>query len=247
MADENHKASLSKDAISGQQEFDAYIHHISHDVRAAIRALTVLPEWIEEDLIAELGKMPDSVSDHINILKSQSQRVDQMMKDLLVYSQSGRGADFGPVSLGQALDTALQKRPLPAGFSLTRKLDVDKLEFSRPDLALMLDALLVNAIKHTNPSGTHIEIGSCMDAQEVLIWITDDGPGIPSAQHDRIFDPMTTLKPRDAVEGSGLGLAIVAKIITKRGGRVTVKSDPDNGASFLLRFPKTPPTFDGRI
>lgn len=70
--------------------------------------------------------------------------------------------------------------------------------------------------------------------------IGDDGPGIASEFHQRIFEMFSTLRSRDEVEGSGMGLALVKKIVEQGGGRITVASIADErGATFRFTVPTT--------
>ena len=71
-----------------------------------------------------------------------------------------------------------------------------------------------------------------------MITVSDDGPGIPEKYRERVFEIMTTLKPRDEIEGSGMGLALVRKIVDIYGGQLRWMSAPDErGTSIQLTFP----------
>lgn len=67
--------------------------------------------------------------------------------------------------------------------------------------------------------------------------MSDNGPGIAPAYHERIFGIFQTLHPRDAVEGTGIGLSLVRKIVESRGGRVWVESAEGAGATFRFHWP----------
>lgn len=67
--------------------------------------------------------------------------------------------------------------------------------------------------------------------------IADNGPGIPPQYHERIWGMFQTLASRDTVEGSGIGLSVVKKIVEARGGRVSVESQPGQGATFRFTWP----------
>jgi signal transduction histidine kinase len=72
----------------------------------------------------------------------------------------------------------------------------------------------------------------------VTFCIRDNGPGIASEFHARIFEVFQTLRPRDTVEGSGMGLAIVKKTVETMGGRIWVESAPGAGAAFYFTWPR---------
>jgi signal transduction histidine kinase len=70
--------------------------------------------------------------------------------------------------------------------------------------------------------------------------VTDDGPGIPAQQRERVFQMFYTLQPRDKVEGNGIGLAVVQKVVATRGGKVTIEDNPEGrGTTIRFDWPKT--------
>ena len=108
----------------------------------------------------------------------------------------------------------------------------------RVPLETVLRNLINNAIKHHDRRDGHVQI-AVQDLGEFFEFsISDDGPGIAPEYHERIFQLFQTLKPRDQVEGSGMGLAIVKKIVESRNGRITVTSEPGQGATFTFTWPK---------
>ena len=74
--------------------------------------------------------------------------------------------------------------------------------------------------------------------EEGAAWVTvdviDDGPGIPEAFLDRIFEPFFTTRD----EGTGYGLYLAAEILKEQSGRITVRNNPDRGATFTLWLPE---------
>ena len=103
--------------------------------------------------------------------------------------------------------------------------------------------LAANAASHT-PAGTPVELSSAWDCDELLLSVTDRGPGIPAADHERIFDRFTRLDTRRP-DSTGLGLAIVAAIAAAHGGRAYVHDRPGGGAIFCLRIPRGNGADDG--
>ncbi len=96
--------------------------------------------------------------------------------------------------------------------------------------------LMENASKFTPPEGK-VELGAKRDGDWVQIWVADNGPGIPFADQDRIFDKFTRLKGEEGPSGLGVGLAFCRLAVKGHGGKVWVESKPGHGAKFLLTLP----------
>jgi two-component system OmpR family sensor kinase len=106
-----------------------------------------------------------------------------------------------------------------------------------PDLLLLaIHNLLDNAIKFTSPGDT-IEVRAFDDGNDVVIEVADTGPGIPEDEVDRVWEELYRGEQARGVPGSGLGLSLVRAIIEKHGGKVTLRSRPDQGTVFSVRLP----------
>ncbi len=219
-----------------ESELDRVIYHISHDLRASIRALLLIPQWIEEDLQKEYGEVPASIRDHVHSLTNQSGRLDRMLLDLLKFSRAGRERADEIVDLALVLDQLLLEEPLPDGFEMERDFKVSQVVGAGKDVAMLLSVLLSNAITH---GGRKLHISSRQEKTGVALTFHDNGTGIAKKYQDKIFEAMTTLRSRDQLEGSGMGLAIARKIMSRHGGTIQVVSDgADQGTTFVAVFPK---------
>ena len=211
---------------SPSQDIEDFIYLISHDVRSSVRALLELPQWIVEDLNEAGIKVDGQVASSIELMNRHTCRLDRMLVDLLTFSRIGRMQNVCLVDLEDALDEVIEEVTLPPGFVLTRALECQQLAIGERDILTLFNALITNGIKHHNKTRGRIVVTSKQIGQSVVLSVCDDGPGINQEFHDRIFGPMTTLRPRDDVEGSGMGLANVHKIATLYGGTATVQPSP---------------------
>lgn len=227
----------AEDFQDGSSEIDDFIYLISHDVRASVRALLELPQWIAEDL-EEAGVILDGpVATSIEMMNRHTGRLDRMLVDLLTFSRVGRMQDMRQNDLGEALDAVLDDLKLPAGFSVTRDIDCTHVRMGERDILTLLDALIQNAVKHHNKSSGRIHVASAVEGNETVIRVADNGLGIAPEFHEKVFRAMQTLRPRDEVEGSGMGLATVRKIASLYGGSVqVVRSILGNGATIEVRI-----------
>lgn len=220
----------------GPREIEDFIYLISHDVRASVRALLELPQWIAEDLEEAGVKLDGPVATSIELMNRHTGRLDRMLVDLLTYSRVGRMQEFGSREIDAALNSVLDEMKLPAGFVVTRDLKCTHAMIGDRDILTLLDELIQNALKHHHKPSGRIHIASATDGGETVISVADDGPGISPENREKVFSAMQTLRPRDEVEGSGMGLATVRKIATTYGGSAqTVRSVFGRGTTIEVR------------
>jgi signal transduction histidine kinase len=96
--------------------------------------------------------------------------------------------------------------------------------------------LVGNALKFTAPGGT-VEIGARLDDDRMLVWVRDDGTGIPAAELPHVFDRFWHARRGSSMRGYGLGLAITQGIVKAHGGRIWVESEVGAGATFAFTLP----------
>jgi len=220
------------------QDIEDFIYLISHDVRSSVRALLELPQWLAEDLEEAGIRVDGQVASSIDLMNRHTGRLDRMLVDLLTFSRIGRMQTQRLVDLDTVLDDVLEEIKLPTGFTLVRALECKQVMIGDRDILTLLNALIMNAIKHHDKPSGRIVVGTRRVGSDVLISVCDDGPGIQEEFHDRIFAPMTTLRPRDEVEGSGMGLANVSKIAGQYNGSVAVRaSHYGRGTNIEVRVP----------
>lgn len=100
----------------------------------------------------------------------------------------------------------------------------------------VLTNLVENATKYTSPGG-HIQIGASLEGDKVKTWVSDDGPGIPASEHERIFEKFNRLNLHSTTKGLGLGLAYCRLAVQGHGGRIFVESEPGKGSKFIFTLP----------
>lgn len=218
-------------------EIDDFIYLISHDVRASVRALLELPQWIAEDLEEAGVKLDGPVATSIEMMNRHTGRLDRMLVDLLTFSRIGRMQETRKNDVVEALDEVLDELKLPAGFSVTRDIGCASITMGERDILTMFDALIQNAVKHHHKASGRIHVATSIEGRETVVKVADNGPGIAPEYRDKVFRAMQTLRPRDEIEGSGMGLATVRKIATLYGGSAQVsRSILGNGTTIEVRM-----------
>ena len=226
-------------AASEAAEFEEILYHITHDLRASLRAIRMMPKWIADDVDASGIELPPSALESLEMMETQAGRMDQMLIDLRTYSRVGRKCDSPTkVSLLRELQRVVQALDMPNGTVVKHEFKVEEFKAPPNEIGLLLSVLLSNAIKHHPLQAPNVMFRSRQVDDMIEISAEDDGPGIEPKFHERVFQMLTTLQPRDVVEGSGLGLAIARKICRNFGGDMLVSNLPSGkGALFRALLP----------
>lgn len=219
------------------QALNQFTYAASHDLKAPLRAIKHLTDWITEDA-AEV--LPEKSKIHLAKLENRIQRMDKFLDDLLIYSRVERQfyQNIERVDTGALIKEVIEVLAPPPDFVIVVQEDMPPLKTQRILLELIFKNLIENAIKHHHQAKGRVQISAQEVDGFIEFAVTDDGPGIDPRFHERIFQIFQTLRPRDEVEGTGAGLAIVKKAIESQGGTITVDSAEGQGATFRFTWPR---------
>ncbi|AFY55229.1 PAS/PAC sensor signal transduction histidine kinase [Rivularia sp. PCC 7116] len=216
-------------------ELDQFAYVASHDLKAPLRAIANLSQWLEDDLSEALE--PENQR-HLELLRQRVYRMEALIDGLLQYSRIGRVKNAEEkVDVNQLLAQIIDELA-PESFNIKVKDNMPTLTTKSMLLRRVFINLIENAITHHNSACGNIEIsvkdkGNCYE-----FCVSDDGSGISPQYHDKIFVIFQTLQARDKKESTGVGLSIVKKILETEGAKITVDSDVDKGASFCFTWHK---------
>ena len=224
------------------RELDQFAYVASHDLKAPLRAISLLAEWITKDASPVLS--PESL-EHLAKLNNRVRRMENLLNDLLDYSRAGRIRQAPEeVDTRRLIRSVADLLNLPSTFRVLMPEPLPVLHTERVPLETVLRNLLHNAYKHHHrPEHGIVTITAATLEEEdgtfaaVQFYVADNGPGIAPEYHERIFKLFQTLKPRDEVEGSGMGLSVVKKTIESRGGTIHLDSAPGAGTTFIFTWP----------
>ena len=193
------------------------------------------------ELIEQAAADKAEIAADARVAAAELNRVRRLTSRLLLLASTD-APDFlylAPVDVDELLVETLQRwRHVPRQWSLGSLTD-GWVQGDSDRLTLALDALIENAVDHTEPDD-HIELSARHEDDTIVVTVSDSGPGIPAADVDRIFGRFSRVdigRNRSA-GGFGLGLAIVKAIAEAHHGRVQVRS-AGQGATFDLRLPAT--------
>jgi signal transduction histidine kinase len=218
------------------RELDQFAYVASHDLKAPLRGIGQLADWISEDASEVL---PASSKEHLAKLHGRVGRMDTLLNDLLAYSRAGRRRHTPEeVDCKTFIHNVVDILTPPPGFVIHVPDTLPVVTVERIPLESVFRNIIGNAIKHHHrPAEGRVEIRAQIHDKFVEFVVSDNGPGIEPRFHQRIFEIFHTLQPRDQVEGSGIGLAMVKKLVESRGGTIAVQSDVGQGATFRFTWP----------
>ncbi|MEO0839150.1 MAG: PAS domain S-box protein [Cyanobacteria bacterium J06643_5] len=216
------------------KELDQFAYVTSHDLKAPLRAIANLSEWIEEDLQAALT--PDTQK-QMDLLRGRVYRMEALINGLLQYSRVGRiKTEPETVVVAQLIAEIIDSIAPPQDFTIEIIGEMPTLVTERIPLQQVFSNLISNAIKHHNRSDGKVTISIQEQEKFYEFTVADDGKGIASQYHDKIFVIFQTLESRDKRENTGIGLAIVKRIIEENGGMITLESQLGEGTSFRFTW-----------
>ncbi|TWT40471.1 Sensor protein FixL [Phycisphaerae bacterium RAS1] len=239
---ENSRAELlhavqdtAAELARSNKDLEEFAYVASHDLRAPLRAIKNLAEWMAEDLAPHLG---DENGQRMSLLLNRVMRLDRLIDDLLQYSRAGRVlGKVHTVDVDELVDEIIELGAATPGIEIVKTSPLPKLETASAPLQQVLRNLIGNAIKHHDGAVGRIEVSARRVGAFFEFTVSDDGPGIAPEFHQRVFGLFETLKPRDTVEGSGMGLAVVKRTVERFGGTVALESDGRRGSTFRFTWP----------
>ena len=217
------------------KELEAFAYSVSHDLRAPLRSMDGFSQALLEDYV---GQLDATGQDYLRRVRAASQRMGQLIDDLLKLSRLTRGELWRETvnlsALAQEIATELHRAQpeRQVEFVITEGVvahgDADLLR-------VVLENLLGNALKFTSKQTcAKIEFGYTEGEGAPVYFVRDNGAGFDMAYADKLFGAFQRLHRVDEFEGSGIGLATVQRIIHRHGGRVWAEGAVDKGATFCF-------------
>jgi two-component system OmpR family sensor kinase len=218
-----------------------FVADASHELRTPIAAVSAYAELFERGAADHADDLPRVFTG----IRTETARMDRLVNDLLTLARFDEGLPIQIVptelvGLGaEAVHTAATVGPQwPVEFTASHPVEV----MGDPTrLRQVIDNLLANVRAHT-PEGTPTTVHVDQNGTMAEIVVKDSGPGMPSAEAERVFERFYRVDASRARNhgGSGLGLSIVAAIVAAHGGTVSAKSAPGEGMVVTVRLPVIP-------
>jgi len=230
------KAKLELEAAN--KELEAFSYSVSHDLRAPLRSIDGFSQALLEDYADQL---PAEGQDHLKRVRAATQRMAQLIDDLLNLSKVTRApmklvsVDLSQLARGIVAELQQTQPERSVDFNIAPNLKA----LGDPSLLqAMLENLLNNAWKYSSKQEhAQIEFGSKHENNEIIYFVRDNGAGFDMAYAGKLFGAFQRLHAIAEFPGTGVGLATVQRIVHRHGGHIWAESAVNQGATFFFTLP----------
>jgi PAS domain S-box-containing protein len=230
----------TRQLVATNDELEAFVYSVSHDLKAPLRAIDGYSGMLEE---GHGSSLPEDGQRLLGVVRSNAQQMARLIDDLLAFSRIGR-ADMviSSVDMRELAQTVFSDL-LRLERGRTVEFSLGELPTVRADLALLRQVwanLLQNALKFTRcRDAAQIDVDHAEEPDHWVFRVRDNGAGFDMAYVDNLFGVFQRLHAQEEFPGTGVGLATVHQIVHRHGGEVWAEGEVDAGATLFFRLPRT--------
>ncbi|GAK55615.1 multi-sensor signal transduction histidine kinase [Candidatus Vecturithrix granuli] len=229
-----HQRTL--DLETANKELKEFAYVVSHDLKAPLRGISRLAQWLEKDYADKLG---EEGQEQLNLLAAQVRHMSALIDGVLRYSRAIHGSECEEsIDLNVLVPQVIAMLMPPARITIRLIEELPVIYGDPIRIMQVFQNLLNNAVKFMDKPDGQITV-HCEDTGALWTFhVEDNGPGIDPRHHERIFQIFQTNTSPDQSESTGIGLTVVKKIVELYGGRVWVESTVGQGSRFSFTWPK---------
>ena len=231
---ENKKEILLQNLEKQNKELNDYTHAVSHDLKAPLRNINALINWVKED---NLDKFDEQTLESFDMMLQNLEKMDHLIIALLDYSSIDKidtvSTNF---NLNEVVNDCLKKLEIPTNFKINVSYVLPNVHGDKQRMTQVFQNLVQNAIDYNKRESPSIEIDCTENEEFQTIRIKDNGIGIKKEYTNKIFDSF--MKLHNNFNSAGLGLSIAKRIIESKGGKIWVESEENSGSTFYFTIPK---------
>jgi PAS domain S-box-containing protein len=238
---ENKKAETLRNQLleqlaSANQELKDFAYVVSHDLKAPLRGIKTIADWISTDYA---DKLDNDGKEQLSLLANRVDRMHNLIDGILQYSRIGRTEEERvQVNLNELVTEAIDMIASPENITITIENKLPTIECEQTRIMQVFQNLLSNAVKYMDKPNGQIKVGCVEEGAFWKFSVADNGPGIEEKYFEKIFKIFQTLTPRDEFESTGIGLTVVKKIVELYKGKIWLESKVGEGTTFFFTLPK---------
>jgi len=220
------------------KELEGFSYSVSHDLRSPLRAIDGFSRIVMEDYG---GKFDDEGRRLLGVIRDSSQKMGQLIDDLLEFSRLGRKPlATAEIDMTRLVEEVTGDLHMPGGKPTGLVLGALPPASGDPTLVKQVWVnLLGNAVKFSSKrEQAVIEVSGRENGAESIYCVKDNGAGFDMKYSDKLFGVFQRLHSAQEFDGTGVGLAIVQRVVARHGGRVWAEGEVNKGAAFFFSLPK---------
>jgi PAS domain S-box-containing protein len=218
------------------QELKDFAYIVSHDLKAPLRGIKTLADWLSTDYSDAFDK---DGKEQMNLLLTRVGRMHDLIEGILQYSRAGRAHEESIwVDLNNLIPDVVDILAPPNNIKITVESELPEIYCDKTRIGQVFQNLISNSIKYMDKPNGRVKIDCIEEDKSWKFTIADNGPGIDEKHFDRIFRMFQTLTPKDEFESTGVGLTVARKIVQLYGGQIWLESRIEKGTTFFFTFPK---------
>lgn len=234
---QERQEQLLKELTAVNEELKNFAYVVSHDLKAPLRAIGSLADWIVSDYA---DKFDAEGKENMRLLVGRVRRMDRLIDGILEYSRVGRMQEAQvDINLNQLVAEVLLLLAPPINI-IVSVASLPHLYAEKTRIHQVFQNLIGNAIQYQDKPQGEIRVDCVRDDAVWRFSVADNGLGISERHFERIFQLFQTLKSKDKAESTGVGLALVKKNVEMYGGKVWVESQVGQGTTFFFTLPVKP-------
>ena len=227
---------LQKKIDSISAEFKDFVYIISHDLKAPLRAIKALTDWIAADYA---DKFDDDGREQLKMLTIRVDRMNNLLEGVLQYSRIGRVTeDKVEIKLSELVPEIIEMLNAPPRIHITIENQLPTIISEPTRIRQVFENLIGNAVRFIGKPEGSVKVGCIEEEGFWKFSVSDTGPGIDQQHFEKIFRLFQTLQAKDQFESTGAGLTITKKIVELYGGRIWLASKVGEGSTFYFTLPK---------
>jgi signal transduction histidine kinase len=231
---EAKKEILLQNLEKQNKELNDYAHAVSHDLKAPLRNINALINWIKED---NQDTFDESTNESFDIVLFNVEKMDNLIKGILDYSSIDKIESINAkLDLNELVSECLRSVLIPTNFGIIVPPNFPTIYGNAYRIKQIFQNLIQNSVLYNQNENPKIEIGFTENENQFEFYVKDNGEGIKEEYQEKIFNSF--IKLHNNFNSSGLGLSIVKKIVESLGGKIWVQSEENQGATFYFTIIK---------
>lgn len=218
-------------------ELKTFAHVASHDLKEPLRGISSFVELMHR---RTAGKLNDEEKEYLNYIRTNTQRMGNIIKDLLEYTQiemGERSTNYVDVQeVVNHVSDILKAQPENTNVSIHAE-KLPNVRANQTEVERLLLNLIANGIKYNKSDKPEVQISAKREDGFYHFMVSDNGIGIPKQHRKKVFEIFQRLHSRNEYSGTGIGLAISKKIVENHGGEIWVDANESGGSVFHFTLP----------